>query len=52
MAGQQAMDIIGSTMSYLRLIVQESGEDNGETCLALDLERVLEWLEGRRGARE
>jgi hypothetical protein len=52
MTRQQAIDIIGSTMNYLRLIVQESGEDNGETCLALDLERVREWLEARGAARE
>ena len=50
MTDQEARDIVGSTMNYLRLSVQVSGEDNGEICLALDLERVLEWLEGKRGA--
>jgi hypothetical protein len=46
MTAQEAISIIGSAMKYLRLMVPESGEDNGETCPVLELERVAEWLDG------
>ena len=47
MNGTDAAAVIRDAIDYIVLMRGSSGEDNGELDLARNLERVIEFLEGR-----
>ena len=47
MNGADAAAMIRDAIDYILLVRESSGEDNGELDLARNLERVIEFLEGR-----
>ena len=47
MNGADAAAMIRDAIDYILLTRESSGEDNGELDLARNLERVVEFLEGR-----